>query len=102
MNIDAAIKILKRDIHQDVPKSAYSARKHNEAVEMAINALLKQKPSRPIDRFTGDEWICECPVCRGITCTPDEVVIESIQYCAWCGQKIDWSEDDYDINTTKK
>ena len=93
MNINEAIKILKRDIHQDVPKAATSARKHDEAVKMAIDALSKQNSRRPIEIFTGNEWICECPACRGITDTPNEVVIESIQYCAWCGQKLDWSEE---------
>ena len=77
MNIDEAIKILKRDIHKDVPKPAYSARRRNEAVEMAVDVLAKQNPRRPI----------------GITYTPNEVVIESFQYCAWCGQKLDWSEE---------
>ena len=93
MNIDEAIKILKRDIHKDVPKSAYSARRRNEAVEMAVDVLAKQNPRRPIEIFTGNEWICKCPVCGGITYTPNEVVIESIQDCAWCGQKLDWSEE---------
>ena len=32
--------------------------------------------------------------CAGITYTPNEVVIESIRYCAWCGKKLDWSEID--------
>lgn len=62
-----------------------------------LEAIEKQISKRPIERFTGDEYICECPACKGTTYTPDEVVIESIQYCAWCGQKLDWSycmEDD--------
>ena len=50
----------------------------------------KNEPKKPIERFTGNEWVCECPACRGITETPQEQIVESIQYCAWCGQKLDW------------
>ena len=55
-------------------------------------ALEKQIPKKPIERFTGDEWICECPVCKGLTYTPNEVVEDCIRYCGWCGQKLDWGE----------
>lgn len=64
-----------------------------DAIDVAIQALEKQIPKRPIEIFTGNEYICECPVCKGITDTPNEVEIECIQYCGWCGQKLDWSEE---------
>lgn len=64
-----------------------------DAIDVAIQALEKQIPKRPIECFNGNEWICECPVCKGITDTPNEVEIECIQYCGWCGQKLDWSEE---------
>lgn len=98
MDIKEAMKILKKDIHTDLPKSATSAKRHNKAIEMAIDAISKQIPMRPIDRFTGDEWICMCPECAGITDTPNEVVVASVQYCAWCGQKLDWSEENNENN----
>ena len=65
-----------------------------EAFSVAIQALEKQIPKRPIECFNGNEWICECPVCKGITDTPNEVEIECIQYCGWCGQKLDWSDEE--------
>lgn len=60
------------------------------ALEMAVNALEKQEPQKPVEKFTGNEWVCECPTCGGQTDTPNEVMIESIQYCGCCGQRLDW------------
>ena len=60
---------------------------------MALKALEMQIPKKPIEKFTGDEYVCECPICHGLTDTPKEIVIQSIQYCSWCGQKLDWSKE---------
>ena len=38
-----------------------------EAKKMAVAAMMKQIPKRPVEYFTGDEWECKCPVCGGIT-----------------------------------
>lgn len=62
-------------------------------VEQCREAVERQKPKRPVDKFTGNEWVCECPVCRGITDMPYEVDVRCIQYCGWCGQRLDWSEN---------
>ena len=90
MVIDEAIGILEKDIHTDPPKSAITARKHDKAILMTLKALEKQISKKPIERFTGNEYVCECPICHGRTYTPNEVEIQSIQYCSWCGQKLDW------------
>lgn len=66
---------------------------YKKALELGTQALEKQIPKKPIECFNGNEWICECPVCKGITDTPNEVEIECIQYCGWCSQKLDWSEE---------
>lgn len=92
MTLEEAVNILEKDIHTDPPKSAITARKHDEAIFMALKALEKQIPKKPIERFTGNEYVCECPICHGLTDTPKEVVVQSIQHCSWCGQKLDWSE----------
>lgn len=90
MTLEETIGILEKDIHTDPPKSAITARKHDKAILMALKALEKQIPKKPIEKFTGDEYVCECPICHGLTDTPKEVVIQSVQYCSWCGQKLDW------------
>lgn len=64
-----------------------------EAKKMAVAAMRKQIPKRPVEHFTGNEWECKCPVCGGITNTLTEVIEECIQYCGWCGQKLDWSDE---------
>ena len=53
----------------------------NDACEVAFEALKKQIPMKP-DKEQGVE---RCPVC--FTFFIDD-------YCARCGQKIDWSEDE--------
>lgn len=97
MEIKEAMEILEKDIHTEVPKAAISARKHDAAVQLAIIMLNKQIPVRPIEFFTGNEYECKCPKCGGLLDTPNDVVVECIQYCGWCGQKLDWSEEDETI-----
>ena len=48
MEIKEAMEILEKDIHTEVPKAAISARKHDAAVRMALVALEKQIPVKPI------------------------------------------------------
>ena len=64
-----------------------------KAKKMAVAAMKKQIPQRPVEHFTGNEWERKCPVCGGITNTPTEVIEECIQYCGWCGQRFDWSDE---------
>lgn len=52
-----------------------------EAARIAIDALEKQNPKKPIRIL----WKIACPSCRK--------VIGSYPYCAYCGQAIDWSEE---------
>nr|DAL60389.1 MAG TPA_asm: DNA-directed RNA polymerase [Caudoviricetes sp.] len=77
-------------IHYDGRPTPYL----DKAVAIAMNALHKQIPKKPIEMFTGDEWIYKCPTCKEISDSPGECVIEAIQYCSWCGQKLDWGEED--------
>ena len=80
---------------------------HKEAVEMAIKALeeIKQyrtigtleecreavekqtdeKPTAVLGIFGGKEY--ECKNCGSDVCYGDE-------YCLWCGQKLDWSDEE--------
>ena len=62
----------------------------NEAFEMAINALEKQVPKRPIEDGYYDEPAV-CPNCGGNVinqCDNDY----QFQCCHYCGQKLDWSD----------
>lgn len=67
MTLEEAISILKKNIHTDPPKSAIEARNRDEAIFMALKAFEKQIPKKPIERFTGNEYVCEHPICHGLT-----------------------------------
>ena len=65
------------------------------AYEMAIQALEKQIPKKPIyegdgyapdESFVFDEWLCPC------CCKRYEVDYDDYDYCPTCGQKIDWGD----------
>lgn len=72
-----------------------------EAVELAIQALEKQIPkkveirnatcddieSELRDFITTQGKIRRCPTCK------DNICVSGIEYCWYCGQKLDWSEE---------
>ena len=94
MEIKEAMEILEKDIHTEVPKAAISARKHDAAVRMALVALEKQIPVKPIilDQLNGDIDY-ECPMCGKQVMSDAE---SRNNYCGECGCKFDWSEIDAD------
>ena len=57
-----------------------------ECHELAIKALEKQIPKKPI--FTEDKQFALCPCCdmKGLT--------DKQKYCDNCGQAIDWSDEE--------
>lgn len=67
----------------------------SEHCDLAIEALEKQLPEKPIFEGDGfdelgdivfDEWLC--PLCNARY----EVDYQEYDYCPSCGQKLDWSE----------
>lgn len=84
MNIQEAIKHFKYGISHDIfsePVTSYA--------KMAVGALRRQIPMKPIGDFNGVSHYC--PVCK------DTIIVYHDElkpfYCCWCGQKIDWSEE---------
>ena len=59
-----------------------------DAINMAIDALEKQIPKKPIEKFAFSDDIGAglCPFCN-------EGVNEEMNFCSYCGQAIDWSDD---------
>lgn len=93
MNIDEAVKIMKRDIHKCVQKVAISVRKYDDtAVRMALVALEKQITVKPIilDILIKDISYA-CPLCGKRVMSDAET---KSNYCNECGCKFDWSEID--------
>ena len=78
MDISDTIEILQRisviDKIYDIPHSG-------EALGVAIEALEKQIPKKPIVTSKGEEEYSGCPVCN-------KFVFDD--YCQCCGQAIDW------------
>lgn len=73
-------------------------KKHNEVVDMAIEAIKKSIPLKTILKkyFEGleEEYPC-CPTCGEIL--TDRIPADNKDFyfhCINCGQKFDWSEDD--------
>lgn len=92
MTLEEAIGILEKDIHTDPPKSAITARKHDKAILMALKALEKQIPKKPIILdvlIVGINW--KCPLCGTQVVSDAE---SRDKYCVECGCKFDWSEID--------
>ena len=76
----------------------HSARERNfavyitEALNMAIEALVKQTPKKPIN----EECYYICPCCRDdLGVSDDGIFIYELsmpKYCSNCGCVLDWSE----------
>ena len=63
------------------------------ALDMAINALEKQIPTKVLHSYddTVDENWCSCPICcSGLGWYHRK----HYKYCMNCGQKLDWSDEE--------
>ena len=58
------------------------------AIDLAIEALDKQILKKPIEKYTDHDSTEAglCPFCN-------EGVDEKMNFCSYCGQAIDWSDD---------
>lgn len=59
-------------------------------VEECRTAREKQMPKKP--DFTEDKEFALCPCCNG------KGLLNKQKYCDNCGQKLDWSDEDDEIN----
>ena len=87
MTESEAIKILQRDLEIQLENKALPD--GIEAIQIAIQALEKQIPKKPVKsenqvaRYVNTYY---CPICNlGITGT------NIAKWCYHCGQKLDWS-----------
>lgn len=80
-------KEVKDNFVQNLAENAYINMCSVEEMEIAIKALEKQIPKKPIEarRWLYDNGLI-CPVC---SCSIYKL---SFSYCPNCGQKIDWEE----------
>ena len=87
MTYEEAIENLQYIISNDCTETQHD---FVEEIEMAIEALEKQIPKKPVleNRYSGHY---NCPICNE-DCTYDTVF--KYPYCPFCGQAIDWSDDE--------
>lgn len=103
MNNKEAIRRIEEHKSIHFAKEYPRAIKITEALNMAIKALEKATPKKPtkttIDEPVLGECVYEtydaykCPIC-GKMIAVDYYGLDYRDYCQFCGQAIDWSEDD--------
>ena len=105
-----------KELHEIRPRGGIIPQKRAEAIDVAINALEKQIPKKPIlkhdvsvmhinrgnqphewKRLESDNW--HCPKCNSFV--GERVYVHSKvhdqrkkKYCDDCGQKLDWSDEE--------
>ena len=96
MTESEAIKILQRDLQIQLENKALPD--GIEAIQIAIQALEKQIPKKPIMKqyFENleDDYLC-CPTCGEIL--TDRIPANNKTFyfhCMNCGQKFDWSDEE--------
>ena len=95
MTNEEAYKILMSDADFDFGKASEKNKQTADALCVAVKALKKQIPKKPIYQGDGyydgelvyDTWFC--PNCDA----GYEVGTDEYNYCPNCGQAIDWSEE---------
>ena len=86
-----------KELHKIRPRCGIIPQKRAEALDVAIQALEKQIPKKPIMKQyfedLEDEYLC-CPTCGEIL--TDRIPSDNKTFyfhCMNCGQKFDWSDD---------
>lgn len=62
-----------------------------EALAMAIKALEKQIPKKPLYAVVSRDDAVHCPICECFVCFRGA---KEYNYCPKCGQKLDWSDEE--------
>ena len=93
MTYEEAIEyITERYVTMSMCLTLDECRKHNKAISMAIEALEKQIPKKPLHMHKN----YYCPICKedGWMLWDDAIPNDMDKYCGMCGQAIDWSDDE--------
>ena len=86
MTLEEAIKALKY-INLKRVHPFYSWEEMAEVRNMAIEALEKQMPKKPLDKTKSTDDYGYCPNCKTIIDNYSD-----FKFCSTCGQAIDWSD----------
>ena len=87
-----------KELHEIRQRGGIIPQKRAEAIDMAINALEKQIPKKPILKQYFDdmeeEYLC-CPTCGEIL--TDRIPLDNKDFylhCLNCGQRLNWESDE--------
>lgn len=87
-----------KELHGIRPRGGIIPQKRAEALDVAIQALEKQIPKKPIMKQCfedlEEEYLC-CPTCGEIL--TDRIPADNKTFyfhCMNCGQKLDWSDEE--------
>lgn len=87
-----------KELHEIRPRGGIIPQKRAEALDVAIQALEKWIPKKPIMRQyfedLEEEYLC-CPTCGQIL--TDRIPADNKTFyfhCMNCGQKFDWSDEE--------
>ena len=80
-------KELVKKLKDEAAESDLFDEEEEEWFSMIIDALEKQIPKKPIEKFAFSDDIEAglCPLCN-------EGVNEEMNFCSYCGQAIDWEK----------
>ena len=87
-----------KELHKIRPRGGIIPQNRADALDVAIQALEKQIPKKPIMKQyfedLEDEYLC-CPTCGEIL--TDRIPADNKTFyfhCMNCGQKFDWSDEE--------
>lgn len=84
MNLDKALEVL----HGLRPRGSIIPQQRAEMIDIADEAIRKQMPIKPVAVLGAcDKPEYECKNCGDTL--PDNMY----EFCPWCGQAIDWSDE---------
>lgn len=82
-----------KELHKIRPRGGIIPQKRAEALDVAIQALEKQIPTKVLHSYDDsvyENW-CSCPICcSGLGWEHGK----HYKYCMNCGKKLDWSDVD--------
>lgn len=98
MTESEAIMIIENERPSCGEKIKFTEEEKYEAYSMAIQALEKQIPKKPIRHTAWEDF--KCPACGSTEIRPYDTEYREydkdckFEYCSDCGQKLDWSDEE--------
>lgn len=82
-----------KELHKIRPRGGIIPQKRAEALDVAIQALEKQIPTKVLHSYDDiiDEMWCYCPTCYAGLGWGN---VDTHKYCMNCGQKLDWGDEE--------